>query len=372
METARIAIIGGGIAGLATAWFLARRGEKGVVLLERERELGRHSTGLNAAILRTPGRDPVIEAMARRGAEFLRAPPAGFSEVPLLDPCGVLMATAPAGSAMLPWERRLAERDDVEGLPASRAFSVAPHFRAEGLRLWWLPREGRIDNAALVEGFARGARRAGVRIETEASVRELLVAAEGAAAGVRLENGREIRAERTLIGAGGWAERLGRAAGSRVRLQPTRRHLLVTEPDTRVDPRWPVVWVETDPFYARPESGGLLLCGCDEVDVDPDRLAVVPEVRELVLAKAARFLPRFQDARVAHFWNGVRTLTRDGRFVIGPDPDVPGLHWAAGLGGHGMGCAAAVGELAADLLIDGKSARPAAEAFDPARFALDG
>jgi hypothetical protein len=66
----------------------------------------------------------------------------------------------------------------------------------------------------------------------------------------------------------------------------------------------------------------------------------------------------------------VRTMTSDGRFAIGPDPDVRGLHWAAGLGGHGMLCAAVVGEIAAARLLDEESVvDAAAAACDPARLA---
>ncbi|MCZ6598715.1 MAG: FAD-dependent oxidoreductase, partial [Planctomycetota bacterium] len=62
-----ILIVGGGIAGLATAWFLSRRGKR-VVLLERERRFGAHSSGLNAGILRTVTSDPVATALTQRGA----------------------------------------------------------------------------------------------------------------------------------------------------------------------------------------------------------------------------------------------------------------------------------------------------------------
>ena len=59
---------------------------------------------------------------------------------------------------------------------------------------------------------------------------------------------------------------------------------------------------------------------------------------------------------------------RDGRFVIGPDPDLGGLFWVAGLGGHGMTTSAGVGELAARGLVEGALPSPYREAFDPGRF----
>jgi glycine/D-amino acid oxidase-like deaminating enzyme len=385
MSDRGVLIVGGGIAGVATAWFLARRGASEVVLVEREPLLGRHATAQNAAILRTPMPDEVTESLARESAEFLRAPPSGFTDVPLVDECGIVIASGHGEAELADWEKRLdahtrrnvGREIHVERLSDARRRELAPHFQAAAASAWFVARDGRIDNAALMSAFESGARRAGVRFELGATVRELAVDRAGEQAtesmprvrGVRLSDGRALDASITVIAAGGWAGALGREAGSRVTLRPTRRHLLVTGSDARVDPRWPVVWSEADPFYARPESGGLMLCACDEVDVDPDRLEVVPDERERVLAKTARHLPRFADVRAQHFWAGVRTLTHDDRFVIGPDADVGGLFWVAGLGGHGMTCSAAIGRLAADWIVDGASAHPAAAHVEPARFA---
>lgn len=365
--TDRILIVGGGVAGLATAWSLAQRGVRGVVLLERERALAQHSSRKNAAIFRSATRDPHLEELARRGADFLRRPPRGFADGPLLDSCGVLIALG-ARSEPPAWELRARADGRAQAVDRARLASIAPHLAIEDARCAWFPSEGRIDIDALLVGFERGARAAGVRIETTVGVTELVRTGE-AVAGARLPDGRTIRAERTLIAAGGWAGRVAATAGSRVALRPTRRHLAVTEPDPRVDPRGPVVWVEDDSFYARPESGGLLLCACDEVDAEPEFAGVVPAARDEILAKAGRWLPGLSPHRVARCWSGVRTLTADGRFAIGADPDVPDLYWAAGLGGHGMLCAPAVGEIAARALLDERQDDAAAAACDPARLA---
>ena len=99
MAEQRILIVGGGIAGVATAYFLARGGRSDVTLLEMERQPGVHSTGLNAGILRTWTGDDVNRLLAERSADFLRHPPAGFSEVPLVDPVG-LVEIGIAGDAL--------------------------------------------------------------------------------------------------------------------------------------------------------------------------------------------------------------------------------------------------------------------------------
>ena len=67
--------------------------------------------------------------------------------------------------------------------------------------------------------------------------------------------------------------------------------------------------------------------------------------------------------------HGLRILTPDDRFVIGSDPRVAGFTWVAGLGGHGMTTACAVGELGAAAAL-GRDLDPRfGAAFDPLRFA---
>jgi glycine/D-amino acid oxidase-like deaminating enzyme len=375
MRGSRIVIVGGGIGGVATAWFLGRAAGAAadVTLIEREPTLGTQSTGRNAAILRTAALDDVVERIALESAAFLRKPPAGFCDLPLVETCGLLIATAEASArGDDPW-LALDERADVQRVTEDAFRSLAPHYGGPVKRAWHFGAEGRLDNAALLDGFERGARRAGVRFLLGTGVREILRDTRGVT-GMRLDDGSVLEADRIVIAAGGWAGGLGREVGSQVELRPTRRHLLVTAPDERVDASWPVLWSDEDAFYCRPESGGLLLSACDLTDVDPDRLEVDLDVRERILTKCAELLPNFADAGAAHFWAGVRTLTEDGRFVVGPDEDVPGLHWVAGLGGHGMTCSAGVGRLAADLVLGRAAAtkgdQALVSAFSPARFSM--
>jgi glycine/D-amino acid oxidase-like deaminating enzyme len=89
-------------------------------------------------------------------------------------------------------------------------------------------------------------------------------------------------------------------------------------------------------------------------------------VQEMLAEKIQDYIPALGDVSISRGWAGFRTLTPDGRFVIGWDGTVEGLFWAAGLGGHGMTTSAAVGRLAADLLLSGPEY--AVEAFTPTRF----
>ena len=71
---------------------------------------------------------------------------------------------------------------------------------------------------------------------------------------------------------------------------------------------------------------------------------------ELLADKLGRVAPALSDLAIRRQWACLRTFAVDRRPLIGHDPQVPGLFHVSGLGGFGMMCSAAIGELAATLL----------------------
>jgi D-arginine dehydrogenase len=341
-----------------------------VTVCERASEPCAESSAKNAAILRTLEPDPAVGELCRRGSAWLREPPREISERPLVDPCGLLVAArAPAALAELRgWTAR--DRDACSELGERRARALAPHLAGALAGALWFPGEGRILIAELCAALAAACRAAGVELRLGAAVRALAVrehAGARRAAGVELAAGEFLAADVVVLAAGGWAGRLARAAGSRAIVRPTRRHLVATEADAAVDPRWPVLWVHDEPFYARPEGGGLLLTALDEVEVDPDVAAGDWfDAGAVALAfERARAVLAFGCAPARRAWAALRTFAADERPLVGWDPDVGGLAWAAALGGHGMTCGLELGRLAAGVVLG--SSDELAREFDPAR-----
>ena len=86
-----VLIVGGGVAGLSSAWHLARAGGTRVHLVERADSFGTESSGKNAAVLRTATGDPIELELATRGARFLHQPTPGFSPHALVQPSGLIL-----------------------------------------------------------------------------------------------------------------------------------------------------------------------------------------------------------------------------------------------------------------------------------------
>jgi D-arginine dehydrogenase len=220
-----------------------------------------------------------------------------------------------------------------------------------------------VDVAMLLEAMLGAAIEKGARLLTGERVHAVATSA-GRVTGVRIPSG-AIEARQVVVAAGAWAAEVaatGRAC--RVPLRPHRRHLFVTRTLPWVDHHWPIVWDLTHGLFFRPEPPGLLLSPCDESDADPGIPTRDPAAAEMLLSKLGLFMPRLADLPLYASWAGLHTGTPDGGFVLGPDPEVEGLLWCAGLGVHGVTASPAVGRLAAEAVLG----RPVPREHDVARF----
>ncbi|MCB9832891.1 MAG: FAD-binding oxidoreductase [Planctomycetes bacterium] len=363
----RIVIVGAGLAGAATACHLAANGHRDLVILEKERLPGMHSSGRNAAMIRQVVRPTAVARMAREGARALAelaGPAAGFGFVQN----GSLLLGSRAGLAAL--------RDELAG-----AGALAPDcelITGEGLALevqalegcraeaaLWTPGDGVVDVAGLLDHYLREARRRGATLMTETQFFD--VVREGdRIVGVQTSAG-YIEAGVLVNAAGPWVGKVAEIAGaSPIPFAPLRRHLFFTGPLDDVDPAWPFCWDVENDWYIRPESGGLLLCAGDESLVAAGEPDLDPAITNLLEEKLQAHAPGLGDLPIARLWAGLRTFSPDRSFVIGWDPRLEGFFWVAGLGGHGVTTSWEVGRLAARLI--GGKAEPMASSFAVDRF----
>jgi D-arginine dehydrogenase len=348
MQT-RWVIVGAGFAGAATAWALARAGLGPGVIVEQEPAFGAHASGRNAALVKISESDELVGTLSARTLPIIRALERHPGE--LLRPTGGLTLAGDHGATEVRRIHDALERRGVASrlLARDQATREFPFLAAvEFVVALLVPDEGVADIHALLGRYLEIAREAGFRLRTKTRV-EGLVVEGGRVAGVRTASGDEIRAEAVVDATGAWAGRLGRGPAP-LGLTPLRRHLFVSAAVEFVTPDLPFVWVEDAEYYFRPEGDGLLLSPCDETPMPAGEPPTDPHAAELLAEKLARHAPGLADLAIRRSWACLRTFAPDRRPVIGADPALPGLFHVSGLGGFGMTCSAAVGELAADLL----------------------
>ncbi len=350
MKSTKVLIIGAGFAGAATSYFLHQAGLRDHVIVESEEFPGTRASGLNAALGRQIIANPEFRRLAMEGMAFLRHPPSGFADTPLVDS---------RGSVLLFSKEDRDKADQLATLTRQDGLQVA-QWTADQLRHKFpmvhdvdsaliTPSDGLIDIHTLLYSYLHPARHIG-QLVTNARVTQIQRARDH---WVVTTTAGEWQAETIVNAAGAWAETIATMAGAeKIPFQIRRRHLFVTSPTTRLDPKTPFVWDVSHGYYFRPESGGIMMSACDEMVTSADEAyRETTEVQSLLLSKLQRYCPSFADLPIAQYWAGARTFGPNDNIVLRWDSQSPAFLWAAGLGGHGATASAGIGRFVADLLI---------------------
>lgn len=362
-------IVGGGIVGCAIAERLARAGQR-VALVERD-VIGGGATAASMGHLVVLDDDPAELALSAwscaRWRELARELPSGAD----YRACGTLWLAG--NDAELDEARCKQQRLAAAGVAADLVDRQGLYALEPGLA------EGlvgalHVRNDALVYPplaalhLAFSAQALGADLRVGMGVRALTHD------GVRLDDGRELRADAVIVATGNAAAQLLPDAP----LRPRKGHLLIT---TRAAPRIRHALIELGyiqsalgdasesvAFNAQPRPTGQILLGSSrQFDVDDAR--VEPAMIEALRLRARRFLPWFDELTALRCWTGLRPTTPDHRPLIGRWPG--SRHWIAA-GHEGLGVTTALGTaelLCAQLL--GTTLPFDATAFDPHRFVGD-
>ena len=346
MQDTDFIIIGGGVAGTSAAYRLAPHGR--TTILEAESQPGYHTSGRSAALYSKRYKNPSIRGLAAASGSFLEAPPAGFAEVPLLTPRGLLIIGREDQADAVQDQFTPEQLADgvAQEILLEEACRLVPCLDRDYLGSAMLvPAAADIDVHGLHRGFLAGAERAGAETVCDAPVTRL----DYAAGKWRAETPAGIYSAPVVINAAGaWADKVAALAGlDGLSIEPLRRTCVTFDPPTGVDPtEWPMVFDADEAFYFKPEAGRLLASPCDEhlslpVDAQPEELDIAQAVDRVETAT------NLSVKRITHSWAGLRCFMPDRLPVVGEDPRAAGFIWLAGLGGFGMMTSEALGRCVA-------------------------
>lgn len=343
-----IIVIGAGIAGASVAAHLAATGR--VVILEMEDRPGYHATGRSAATYEPNYGPAPMKALTRASRQ-------AFEDGRYLTPRETIFLM-PEGQEQAFADLMAGQKGMVEiGLAEAR--SRHPLLREGYARRAVLdPGTADIDVDLLHQDFLRRFRAAGGRLVCSSPVTAITRDGDW----IVTAGSQAFRAPVIVNAAGAWGDRVAGLAGVRpLGLQPKRRSIAVVPGPAGMDVMgWPLLGDAGETWYAKPQSGKLLVSPADAEPVEPhDAYA-----DDMTLAEG---IDRFQQAvamevtRVEHSWGGLRTFATDGRPVVGYDRVAAGFFWLVGQGGYGIQTAPALSRLAASLV---RGTSPPADIID--------
>lgn len=362
-------VIGGGIAGAAAAWSLARHMR--VTLVEREPVVGHHATGRSASVLsETSGLAAVCELAAASRA-FFEQPPDGFCDTPLVSPRGLLWIGRADDGELLDalHQRALGVAAGVRRLTANETQERLAHFRSDAIAGGAVeePHAMAVDTAALLQSYISGIRRQGGTVITTA---EALTGQRSNNTWTTRVGEIEIQSPVIVNAAGAWGDDIAVRCGvAPVGLHPLRRTAALVPIAAEVG-SWPLVMDIAGRYYLEPESGGLLISAADETISPP----CDARAEELDVALAIERVNEATDLAIRSVhstWAGLRTFAADRIPVVGQDPHAAGFWWLVGQGGAGIKTAPALGALvAAQIIGDDRSGATAQtdSQLSPSRF----
>jgi sarcosine oxidase subunit beta len=352
IEKADVVIIGGGVMGTSTAYHLAKRGYQDVVLVEKK-QLASGSTGLSAGGIRLQFS---IESNIRLSMEslqvFERFAEEFETEIDFRQHGYLFLATEPGDWAEFQANVAVQQRVGVPVrlLSPQDIGELAPYLYLDDvLGGTFCPRDGYADPYSVAMGFAKQARRLGVKILQETEALDIKVSNEKVRA--VLTNQGEIATPVVVNVAGPWAAQVGRMVGLELPAVPYRRQVFVTAPFDELPKQIPMIIDFAPSFYFRREGASILM-GMTDHEEPPSfnthfDLAFLVKVAE----KAAYRAPILDRADFMRGWGGLYSITPDDNPIVGKDVGgVEGFYCAVGFSGHGFQQSPAVGRILADLI----------------------
>ena len=397
----QVVVIGGGIIGACTAFFLARKGVP-VVLCEKGEIAGEQSSR-NWVWCRKMGRDPREVPLAMEALRLwpemdsLTGGDTGFRRSGIVYLCRTRRELAKREAWLetvgkpMGLDSRLLTRDQMN--------RVLPGLAGSWLAALFTPSDGRAEPSRAAPAIAEGARRLGATILTQCAVRGVETKG-GVVSGVVTEHG-TIACKAVVLAGGVWSRLFCRPMDLRLPQLKVLSSVMRTEPlaggpeasasgfgfglRKRLDGGYTVAsWsgnvadIVPDTFRfaadflpamrqhrrdVKPRLGSqffreLVQAGHWKLDqpspFEAIRVLDPPPVKRMLeqaRAHATDAFPVFHRMRVAESWGGMIDVTPDGIPVISEVEPLPGFFIATGFTGHGFGIAPGAGRLMAELVM---------------------
>lgn len=355
-------VVGGGISGACTAYFLKQRGLARVLLLERARPAS-GGTGKSAAIVRQHYSTALMARLARRSIEIFAAAKEGLGRDPGYRRAGYLFVASPQLEAVSRKNMALQQGVGVkvEWLTGNELGRRYDWLDTDGVAgACFEPEGGYADPVNSVEAFLGAFADRGGEVRTATPVRALLRGGDRVT-GVVTDDG-EIAAGTVVNAAGPWAKPLASSAAIELAMRSVREQDTVWEARPGRPLPEPSISNAVDSIYIRPLGERRYVVGRgfpkDYVDCDPYNYKqtaddwFVAEVQE----RLERRIPPMQGARLIDSYAALYDVAVDWYPYVGPRAGLAGYADFSGGSGHGFKIAPAMAEELAGWIVDGRAA----------------
>lgn len=380
--SARVVIIGGGIAGCSLAYHLTHvHGWSDIVLLDKG-QLTSGSTWHAAGIVTVFHTSPSLMRMRKYSMDLYKKLQAdGGDQVGWRTVGSLRVASTPDHFKFL--QRQVSQGKaiglDLAIISPEDSLRLYPLMSQENLYgAMYLPGDGYLDPSGVTYELAKRAKERGATVYTDTRVTGITLDAKCNVHGVQTDQG-EIQTEIVVNAAGMWAPRVGAMVGTHLPMTPlTHQHLQAKVADFTLPKDTPVLRDPANLVYIREEQGGFLIGG---FEIDPvahftdgapwefNQELFPPdwELFDPILQGAIKRVPMIEKAEAVMLLNGPEAITPDSRPLLGPVAGLHGYYVAAGLSHTGFGGGGAIGQIVAEWIVEGEPSQDTQE-YNVRRF----
>ncbi|MBK8934049.1 MAG: FAD-binding oxidoreductase [Chloroflexi bacterium] len=364
-------VIGGGVMGASTAYHLALRGQKNVVLLEKQPFFGLGATGRCAGGIRYQFSTEINVRLSQISLPMLERFEAETGQaIDLRWPGYLFLLTNERDAAVFRHNVAMQNRLGVptQWLDGDEVRRRVPQLAADDvLAASFHPGDGLADPNGVVAGYIAAGRRLGVQAFTDTAVTGIETGG-GRVTAVQTQNGR-IACHTIVNAAGPWAGVIGDMVGAPLPITPLRRQMLTTTPMPDIPADFPFIIDFARSLYFHREGDGLLTGMSNPTEKPGFNENVDDAWEETHMEAAVARLPLLAHAGRLSGWAGLYEVTPDAHPIFGAVPQVAGYYVVGGFSGHGFMHGPVAGLLMAELMLDGRATTLDISMLDYQRFA---
>ncbi|MDD3655140.1 MAG: FAD-binding oxidoreductase [Atribacterota bacterium] len=358
-DRADIVIIGGGVQGCSIAYNLAKKGQKNIVILEKD-TVANGSSGRCGAGFRQQFGTEMNCILARDSVKIFEQ---------LSDELGYDIELNQKGYLIIAYTEKEVNQfqkniqlENSLNIPArlitpGEAKEIVPALNIKDmLAATYCPTDGNVNPLLTTFAYAEAARRLGVKLYQFTGAQKIVT--KGQKIHAVITNQGSILTDTVVNAAGGYAREVGEIAGIKIPVYAQRHQIMVTEP---IEPLWePMLMSFSRNYYFQQLPHGSIIGGYGdpENEIIGHNLGTSWQFAVKMARKMINLIPVLSSVRVVRQWSGSYTMSPDSQPILGEHPQLKGYYMSVGFSGHGFMLAPITGRMLAAYIMEGRTLLP--------------
>ncbi|MFZ2330023.1 MAG: FAD-binding oxidoreductase, partial [Atribacterota bacterium] len=349
----------GGVQGCSIGYNLAKKGQKNIVILEKE-TVASGASGRCGAGFRQQFGTEMNCILARESVKIFEQLSDELEyDIELNQRGYLILAYTEKEVEQFQKNVQLERSLDIPArlITPDEAREIVPVLNTRDvLAATYCPTDGNVNPLLTTFAYAEAAQKLGVKLYQFTEVQKIETNKHNIEAVVTNEG--RILTDTVINSAGGYAREIGELAGVEIPVYAQRHQIMVTEP---IDPLWaPMLMSFSRNFYFQQLPHGSIVGGYGdpENEIIGHNKGSSWQFAVTMAGKMIDLIPVLTNVRIVRQWSGSYTMSPDSQPILGEHPQLKGFYMSVGFSGHGFMLAPITGVMLAEYILEGETPLP--------------